>query len=691
VTVSGLGQDVRVDALLTFADGSGAPETSVSQIRKLVQGNWIGAGQGASVVNGDNIKVIVCAPGAWNEERTVRLTVGTEHADMTVETHTAPPPRPPPPRPPPPPSPPPPNPPPPSPPPPNPLPPPPDETPHTMALGTTSPAMPNSVHESSAIAVAGLGDDVTVKAVLLSPNGEVLTSSIAKIQRLQGSVWLDVGLSTYIRNGDTVRLVVLAPERWNTKRMVEFRIGTHAAFFSASTFEFAPPPPSPPPLPPPPAPNPPPFPPMPPQEIGASSTGTFTVYQAWTMDSEGQSEERAAEMCGDRVAEMLEIDRILVSCEVKQDPVTNQLILQAVCQLFYANEEQRDARYKQAQAASARLRGAQLEMSSNSADPITSGDLVGIKQETNGLGRNTDVPMLELIITAVAALFGIKVIGMVENHLRVVLNKPTLDLNSLAAALLAIYDFLSDVSFVFLDLRVMLDLFPEFRIWYYFAVGSLAMSIIVNFVCLTQFMRRFLTLELRTWMRTNTTVAGVVMLLSCTCVETMNVLGCQLLDKLSAPWEDQQRLAVASLSLGTSLLEDVPQLTVLCVTQSKMGWSTQSKLSLISTMLLLGLGVTKRTTAWILLTFFSGDKTDMARAEPDATLLTRITRSVTFTRRRESAAPDGDDAMMEVSNPIFDEKKSKVEHSSGSLAMVDDVVPRCVLCVRQRLICARRV
>jgi hypothetical protein len=120
ITVSGLGNGITVPATLTHVN-----PTTLGEHAQLVL-NGVNVSSPASVRNGDELRIIVCAPLVFGFNEKFELKYG--HHDDTITVHTLhappprPPPRPPPPSPPSPPSPPPPNPPPPmppSPPPPN--------------------------------------------------------------------------------------------------------------------------------------------------------------------------------------------------------------------------------------------------------------------------------------------------------------------------------------------------------------------------------------------------------------------------------------------------------------------------------------------------------------------------------------------------------------------------------------------
>ena len=170
---------------------------------------------------------------------------------------------------------------------------------------------------------------------------------------------------------------------------------------------------------------------------------------------------------------------------------------------------------------------------------------------------------------------------------------------------LALSDFVSDLLFIFADLArdaAMRDLFL-------LAAACLAASFAVNLVLVLRVLRREGAGNQRfaLWLQANLGAAAPVLFLSFTNVEALTILACRVVPALSAPLPERTVQRVNVLSMATNILEDIPQLAFLVLVNNRRKfWSLTSVASIMLTFVSLGLSLTKKLLAWLVLAMTKG-------------------------------------------------------------------------------------
>ena len=179
----------------------------------------------------------------------------------------------------------------------------------------------------------------------------------------------------------------------------------------------------------------------------------------------------------------------------------------------------------------------------------------------------------------------------------------------LMMALLAVYDFMTDCIFVGMDLQGELGnpahsdatkaLLKRCQI---VGVVSLVLSFLSNLVNLGRIMLAEMRRNpaFRAWYFTKKGPSTVVLCLSTTSLEVVRVLGCRVLSLFNAPMSETCELEVQATGISSNFLEDLPQLVVVVLVNTRIGWSTASKLSLVTTIITLMFSFSNRVSSALL-------------------------------------------------------------------------------------------
>lgn len=190
---------------------------------------------------------------------------------------------------------------------------------------------------------------------------------------------------------------------------------------------------------------------------------------------------------------------------------------------------------------------------------------------------------------------------------------------------LGLMDFVTDIMSLMLDLRPLVmdtcdatsmkaaeaggHCYPELRLWFYIGTASLVTSVAANVYTMSRVLSKELrqNTRFRKWYRAHGIVTTGALITGISGVEALRVLNSYVLSILDAPISVDTDLGLQASGLLSFLFEDVPQALVLVVTNQRMGWSKESKISLVLTSMTLLYAFGSRISATILYCATSGE------------------------------------------------------------------------------------